>query len=397
MMTIVQSIVGSVQKFLQGLFERFKTTSPAVVPEIPAEVPEVKKAAKPHKPRQYNKEKAKTFSDLLDNLEHTFTSVKLPTMRESWLEQDSVIGLKKLGVHVPNPWTLDLNNKDTRVDVAKPLPAIMCISAATADSVNTKERLYPKIMFAVKLKKLPWHVTQKTGTPYQFGLAFDVEGKLYWIHMYMTVSRSTGEMQFCDELRVKAHKINRGKTFFNKTWTSSAYLEDDLRTVEENKRISKNLFVSMHEWWLERDSRWNVVVKKNGDRVTFGVDNSQTAYYFKDRDKSIKTATGQTKKIVHYVKEHERKVGDKTTVVKEHIRGLQEFKWAGYQCQVVSPKLQAKTAAVFDMPGDDEVGSENVIYLSKLGKMLADSEEVMQKRSQTNISSDQFEKIERSA
>jgi hypothetical protein len=38
-----------------------------------------------------------------------------------------------------------------------------------------------------------------------------------------------------------------------------------------------------------------------------------------------------------------------------------------------------------------------VIYLSKLGKMLADSEEVMQKRSQTNISFDQFEKIERSA
>jgi hypothetical protein len=28
-------------------------------------------------------------------------------MKESWLERDSVVGLKKLGVHVPNPWVAD--------------------------------------------------------------------------------------------------------------------------------------------------------------------------------------------------------------------------------------------------------------------------------------------------
>ena len=117
------------------------------------------------------------------------------------------------------------------------------------------------------------------------------------------------------------------------------------------------------------------MVKKNGERITFGVDNNHTPYYFKDRDKSIKTASGQTKKIVHYVKEHERKVNDKTTVVKEHIRGLQEFNWAGYHCQVVSPKLQSQTAAFFTLPGDDELQSNNVVYLSKLGKILADFEE----------------------
>ena len=375
MMTTVQSIAGSVQKFLQRLFKRFKNTSLVEAPKNSAEIPKIKEDTTPRKPRQYNKEKAKTFSDLLDNLEYTFNSVKLPTMTESWLERDSIVGLKKLGVHVPNPWILELEDKDARVDVAKLLPAIMCISTATAGSFGDKKRIYPKIMFAVKLKKLPWQVTHKSGTPYQFGLAFDLDDKLFWIRMFITVSRSTGAIQFCDELRVKEHKISREKSFFNKTWASSAYLEDDLRTVEENKRVSKNLFVAMHNWWSERDSRWNVVVKKNGDRITFGVDNSHTPFYFKDRDKSIKTATGQTKKIVHYVKEHERKVGDKTTVVKEHIRGLQEFSWAGYQCQVVSPKLQAQTAAIFDMPGDDEVSSENVIYLSKLGKMLAETEE----------------------
>ena len=76
---------------------------------------------------------------MLDNLEYTFDSVKLPTMKESWLERDSVIGLKKLGVHVPNPWNAYTNSKDVKVDVTKPLPAIMCISTATANTFNTKK------------------------------------------------------------------------------------------------------------------------------------------------------------------------------------------------------------------------------------------------------------------
>jgi len=369
MMAIANSIADSVRQFLNKLFNRFRAPIPAVVLEVPQAEP-------PRKQRKYNKDKTKTFADLLDNLEYTFNCVKLPTMKDSWLERDSVVGLKKLGIHVPNPWYLHANSKDPKVNVTKPLPAIMCISTATADTVNTKKYMYPKIIFAVKLKKLPWQVARKSGTPYQFGMAFDIEEKLFWVHMYITVSRSTGEIQFCDELKVTAHKINREKTFYNKAWGTSSYLEDELRTVEERKHISKNIFVSMHDWWSERDTRWNVVVKKNGDRITFGVDNSQTPYYFKDRDKSIKTATGQTKKIVHYVKEHDRKINDKITVVKEHIRGLQEFNWTGYHCLVVSPKFQAQTSATFTASASNEdLGSSNVVYISKVGKILADAEE----------------------
>jgi hypothetical protein len=368
MIAIAHSLADSVRAFLNNLLAKFRK------PNLVAAVA-VAQTKEPRKPRKYSREKTKTFSELLDNLEHTFNSVKLPTMTESWLERDSIVGLKKLGVHVPSPWVM-LNLDDAKVNAAKPLPTIMCLSAATAASVDVKDKHYPKIFFAVKLKKLPWHVARKSGVPYQFGAAFELEGKLFWIHMYLTVVKSTGEICFCDELRIKAHTVSRAKTFYSKAWSSPSYLEDDMRPIVENQRIVKNLFVSMHEWWSERDLRWNVVVKKNGDRVTFGVDNSHTPYYFKDRDKSIKTATGQTKKIVHYVKEHERKVNDKTTVVKEHIRGLQEFNWASYHCQVVSPTFQSRTAATFTAPGDEDMQASNVIYLSKLGKMLADSEEL---------------------
>ena len=105
-----------------------------------------------------------------------------------------------------------------------------------------------------------------------------------------------------------------------------------------------------------------------------------TKQYFKDRDKTIKTANGQSKKIVHYVKEHQRINENSVSKVKEHIRGLHDFNWKGYQVQVVSPRLERKTSAGFtpgatDMEDMNPQEASNVVYLSKLGKMLADFEE----------------------
>lgn len=384
MVALAHSLADKVRYFVNKLFTYFRTTSVKSTPEVvPEEKPE------PRKPRKYNKEKRQDFSSLLDQLEHTFNIVKLPTMTASWLAKDSIIGLKKLGAHVPNPFLMTWDDQKRFIDVTKPLPALMCISISSVDTINTSKKFYAKFVFAIKLKKLPWCVSKETGVPYQFGMSFDVDGKLFWVNMYITVNRKTGAITFCDELKTTAHTIpakssnsrkanGKSTVFYTKSWATAEYLEDGERSVDECKIIAQNYFVAMHEWWSERDNRWNVVVKKNGERVTFGVNNDQTPYYFKDRDKTIKTPTGQAKKIVHYVKEHERKYGEKITVVKEHIRGLQEFEWAGYQCNVISPKLQAKTAAGFTAPSIDDEGDEdtgNVVYLSKLGKVLADSEE----------------------
>jgi len=379
MIAIAQSLADSVHQFLIKLFKRFQSPSPVVVlnpaAPSPAEIPQTQKE-KPRKIRTYDKEKTKTFSDLLDNLEYTFESIKLPTMKESWLNQDSVIGLKKMGVHIPNPWVSYPINEESTVDIKKPLPAIMCISSASAETVNTGDKIWPKIMFAIKLKKLPWYVTKASGIPYQFGMAYDWNGKLFWVNLHLVINKESGAISFCDELKIKEHRIGKSKSYHNKAWNKPSYLIQGERTIERNKLYSKQFFIAMHEWWSARDNRWNVVVKKSGERITFGVDNSQTPFYFKDRDKSIKTVNGQTKKIVHYVKEHERRVNGKIIVIKEHIRGLQEFDWSGYNCQVISPKFQSKTSASFTIGGDEDLQSSNVIYLSKLGKILAESEEI---------------------
>ena len=57
---------------------------------------------------------------------------------------------------------------------------------------------------------------------------------------------------------------------------------------------------------------------------------------------------------------------------------MQEFEWAGYECHVVSPKLQASTAASFTLESaevEDDEDISNTVYLSKVGKILADHEE----------------------
>ena len=363
------------QKLKDFLFSLFKQQPPIKAEEQKVEQP--KEQPKPK--RKYNKQRSRDFGELLDNLELTFDSLKLPRITGSWLDKDSIIGLKKLGAHVPNPWEAKFSKRtsDITIDVTKPLPAIMCISVPNEnDDEDDRARL--KIMYAIKQKKLPWNVAYKAGTPYIYGAAYEFHGEMFWFHMYITISKKTGHINPCEELRQVDNVIraNGRQTYYTtKRWTPPAFLQDDLQSTKVLENTHLNMFRAMHEWWSGRDERWNVVVKKNGERVTFGINDKDTAYYFKNRDKVV-SENGVTKRIVHYVREHNRVRDGKETTIKEHIRGLREFNWNGYQCNVVSPRLENKTAATFDVPGDDiEENQEKMVYLSKVGKMLADFEE----------------------
>jgi hypothetical protein len=130
------------------------------------------------------------------------------------------------------------------------------------------------------------------------------------------------------------------------------------------------LFRGMFTWWSQRNERWSVAVKQGKDRVTFGIDPEDTKRYFADRNKSIKNANGSTKRIIHFVKEFQRSNG---TVVKEHIRGLREFDWKGYNCIVNAPTFTSMTAAKFDILGKEIPGpiTEGMVDIVGLGAMLA--------------------------
>ena len=111
----------------------------------------------------------------------------------------------------------------------------------------------------------------------------------------------------------------------------------------------------MFNWWVDRDLRWNVSVHKGQDRVTFGVEQENTKTYFANREKMVLASDGKAKRIIHYVREHERVTPTKVTMVKEHIRGIREFNWNGYHCVVTAPKFHlTRLASEFEMEGEDE-------------------------------------------
>ena len=89
-MTNIRRII----KWLKSLWEK-----PSIEP-----IKEEVKEPKDNTPkRKYNKERSKTLSDLLDNLEYTFGAMKIDYKEMSFMGKREIEGLKKFGVSViPN-------------------------------------------------------------------------------------------------------------------------------------------------------------------------------------------------------------------------------------------------------------------------------------------------------
>jgi len=382
-------------KLFQYILRFFRKEVKPEVTETP--IKEAVKEKKQRKKYTSHKEERATFSELLDGIESTFESYRFPALETSWLDKDSIIGLRKLGSHVPSNWdsvlnvlnTDHVNEDDIRCKNLQKLPALMCVSIGYKLKSKEENGLPAKFIFAIKHKKLPWNVGYKQGTPYLFGTAHERDGKMHWLYMWITVNRHTGQVEVCPELRPSFSYIpsknpasKRGdgalRRVMRQQWMPPNFLSGLVnKNIDQARKDHKILFVTILDWWVKREEQWNVIVKYNGERLTFAVPDDQTKFYFKDRDRVV-TENGNSRKIVHYVKEHSRVYGDRVAVIKEHIRGLRQFNWKGYNVQVVSPKLQASTAATFTPGGEDieEMNTSNVVYLSKLGKMLADAEEM---------------------
>jgi hypothetical protein len=318
-----------------------------------------------------------TLSELLDHLDFTFDAYSMRSFSTSWLDADSRNGLKKLGAHVPNPWqhVWYEDTSELKVDVSKGMPSIIFIATP---HTKTEGKVGPAYFFAIKHNKLPWHIEQKKGTPYQFGMAF-AANKLFW-HCSWVVVKGDGSFDFCKE---HVHKtvpiVYKGKHkggYMKPVFKETTMIEEYIEAKKNGEAIMKNSFKSAFDWWVNRNDRWNVAVKKGNDRVTFCVDKTLTKKYFADRDKTAVTPTGQKKKIIHYVKMHERKVKDKISTVKEHIRGMNKFEWKGYKCTVSAPEFGMQITSAFTAEAHIlEKKTKEFVSMSRVGSMLAANEE----------------------
>lgn len=369
-----------------------------VVP--PAPVPAAKEtAAVPSKTRRRQTQKIpdiETFSDLLERLDDSFESLRIPPIKGNWLPKEDIRALHKMGIHVPTPWALE--------DPEGPVFASTAIlpNIASAHMVSkkhdTEEKVHPRFIFAIRADRLPPAVEKFAGTPYRFGMSVELHAKehdkdspmrSFWVWAWVVIGPD-GLVRIPFEMRPSAHTImhrrtqgpglGRTSSFVSRCWERPTMLQHEDRPPDEYERFLKLCFRQLLNWWTTRPQRWSVAVKKDGYRVTFSIQPEHTAAYFADRDKSVKAADGTAKKIIHYVQGHTRSNG---AVVKEHVRGLREFDWRGYSCSVTAPKFTgALTTANFDLPPliltEEEARAAepgSLLSMEATARVLADAED----------------------
>jgi len=330
-----------------------------------------------------------TFSDLLEGLSDSFSSLKMPPLKGSWLEKRNIQALHKIGIYIPTPMSVEhfdspIISKDIK------LPAIASSLLLTSKH-DTKDKLHPRFVFAIKSPKLPERVEAIKGTPYQFGFCVQMSSKdngdemdpeMFWMWCWMVVAND-GSIKIPLELQsvrnVIRHKDRRStgsrtNAVFNRQWRlpELAVARKDL-DQSAFESFMKSLFRQLFIWWGNRSDQWSVGVRKDGHRVTFSIDKRHTSAYFADRKKSI-TKNGKSRKIVHFVKEHTRSNG---SVVKPHIRGVTDFEWSGYHCSVTAPKFNGSLTSLADISPvlishDDDDG---YISTQEMAEILANQED----------------------
>lgn len=362
--------------------------------------PRVEKKAKKQR-RARSKTQAQpdmeTFSGLLEGLDDSFYTMQVPPITGSWLAKRDLSAIKKMGIYVPTPMTVEMMDRPT---VAADVPRAAISSAYyIPKKLDTKDQIYPRFAFCIKGAKLPEGVEITRGVPYQFGLCFEMtnteDGKemkprTFWAWCWMVIAPD-GEIRIPHELRrvsapmqhkhalpgYKGQKGSRQSTAYLRRWCLP-----ELAVVDEKAKLEQSAFENMLKctfrqlllWSKHRENQWSVGVRKDGHRVTFSIAPEHTSAYFADRD-TVVNVDGKPRKIIHFVREHRRLNG---AIVKAHVRGLREFDWKGYHCAVTAPKLNGSLFTTFDLAPslvDGDYEPTDFVTMDQMAERLAANED----------------------
>ena len=338
-----------------------------------------------------------TFAGLLGGLDDSFYTMQVPPISGSWLAKKDLSAIKKIGIYVPTPMEVEMPEHPT---IDSDVPRVAISSAYFVPKKNdTKEKVYPRFAFCIKGAKLPEMVEATRGTPYQFGLCYemthdedgkDMKPRTFWAWCWMVIAPS-GEIRIPHELRrvsvpmqhkqaIPGHKGTKGSrqsTAHLRRWClPSMAVADDAQHIQQSKfeNTLKCTFRQLLLWSKRRENQWSVGVRKDGHRVTFSIAPEHTSAYFADRD-TVVNVDGKPKKIIHFVREHQRANG---STVKAHVRGLREFDWKGYHCCVTAPKLNGSIFTTVNLdPVLVDANDEScaVIDIEQMAEKMAEFED----------------------
>jgi len=297
---------------------------------------------------------AETLASLLDGLDESFASLQIPSIKGNWLPRSDVRALHKLGIYIPTPWLLELTDRPA-LPPGDALPA-MASCLMMGRKYDTEEKVCPRFAFAIKAPRLPENVEQFAGTAYRFGYCVQLSElehdknsppRLFWVWAWVVVA-ADGSLVIPREKRLMLHAIthrrareyktrgSRASHFQTRQWVMpTAFQAEKNQDQQSHERFLLCVFRQLLMWWNRRADNWSVGVRSEGKRVTFTIAKEHTAAYFADREKTA-AVDGTAKKIIHFVREHQRANGQ---IVKAHVRGLRTFMWRSFACHVTAPNL----------------------------------------------------------
>lgn len=293
------------------------------------------------------------INDLLDDLDLAFNALsRADDSLCSIVDADTRAGLRAVGLYVP-PRNLDIPLDELIVPTSlKRWPALIFVATTSSEYdtiARTKDNVVPaNFMYAKKLAKPSWRRYAPHGALayYEFGASWHDDkpsgryrrhaGKLMWRRSYIAIASDGSVRPIKFESYIKLSP-SYGHSFVRRQWTYG-----DMATGFKDNReahspdILIGRFIFAYNLWAQKDDKWIVSARKRGQRMMFGVNRTDTARYFRKRDRKV-LVNGRLRPIIHYVREHTRITGNGSTVVKEHIRGQRAFDWNGYACAVTAP------------------------------------------------------------
>jgi len=306
-----------------------------IIKKIVAFIRSFFKTKAPEQPKKARKKriyKGKTIKKTLDNLDAHFERLYIKREVKGWsgsADWNTLRALRKMGPFVPQP---GYQVESDKIEHEK-RPTMMFFANDPSFQMDEDDNI--AFVYAIKLPtRNQWFLEahNKEHPVYEIGIGFQcghTEGKLYW---------GTYDVQIIDNQavplkRLYGHQVSlpNGEGYVSRNWRLSTFGSDN--NIEGVKYYAHSVF----NFWQAKNEMWHVICKKDGKRMTFCVPKKDTKHYFKDRENVVED--GVSKKIIHHVRAHDRKTGGGSSHVREHIRGLRQFKWNGYGINVKTPMI----------------------------------------------------------
>lgn len=322
------------------------------------------------------------LSDLLDGVAEFFSDFSI--LQKSF--PDAADLFRKAGTQVVSKEQMFARDLDPAF--YNNLPAIGCIFMGYSKLDGTRnddDTEYAKF-WALRKMNRPIGVEISQDAVYEMTTVLPMKGKPLAIPYYVSVGRD-GKVKALKQQQTYWHKLTDKKYsqgFTRTSWKHNALVLEMLK--KNNKKDKTNL--SLDEFSTEifalianstMGSEYGIsvrVMSRRGEIATFSIDMLRTPYFFDDREKVV-NHNGNTKRILHIVRTHERimKNGE-TKFIKSHWRGLRRFFWNTYDVSISLPGKHHGALVGFGAAAMDEEEAlkqgVNMLYAAQVGKKIHD-------------------------